>query len=97
MGWHLTINQFDSLVDYPDVLKKFGRQVQWEYIRKVRILGKDLYISLFGYQNGNLRSIRKVNIEQGRVERRGWEWYDVNYKGFILWVKRCSYKLIFIY
>ena len=52
------------------MLIKFGYQLQKKYIRKVNILIKDLYRSLFDYQAGYQKFTRRVNIciKQGEAE-----------------------------
>ena len=62
IGWLLTIDQFDSMVVDPVVLREFECQVWKKYVRKVRIFGKDLCRSLLGNQVGYLRPTEKVDL-----------------------------------
>ena len=71
------------MVIYLGVLEKFGRQVQKEYVCKIKILSKELCKSLLRNQARYL----KFNIKQGGTER-----CDVKYKGLVFRIECCSWK-----
>ena len=94
LGWSdkfVGINQLDGMIIDPSVLKGFGCQVRRENVRKVTILSGDFCRSFFGYQAGYLRSMVNIEHKRGGAGRHnGTDWPEMNYIGFMLWVKLYS-------